>query len=263
MKKNVIVLLLGLAFVTTKAQIVINEVMYNLPGEDSLEYIELYNAGDNDVDLTGYSFVDGVSGELPSIVLASGNYLVMAADSAKVEAAFGISNVYQWESGGLSNGGENIALADADSNIVDEVEYDDAAPWPVEADGEGYSLELCNPNSDNNDASNWAISNHPVAGLVIDSVQIYGTPGAPNEPNCVTNNRTIQLNNHDLVSIYPNPIANNQINFSKVISGRIINVLGKSVLKFENAKTVSVNLDRGVYFVIVKGTHQTLKFVVK
>ena len=47
-----------LTFISTLAysQIVINEISYNPPesGQDSLEYIELYNLGSNAVDLSDF-----------------------------------------------------------------------------------------------------------------------------------------------------------------------------------------------------------------
>ena len=41
---------------------------------------------------------------------------------------------------GLSGDGELIKLFDSNGSLVDEVEYDDIAPWPIEADGEGATL---------------------------------------------------------------------------------------------------------------------------
>ena len=38
------------------------------------------------------------------------------------------------------------------------VSYDDNNGWPSEADGDGYSISLCDPSSDSNDPTNWSLS---------------------------------------------------------------------------------------------------------
>ena len=51
---------------------------------------------------------------------------------------------------------------------MDNVEYNDTDPWPVEADGTGATLELIHPSLDNSLAENWTAS----IG--------YGSPGGEN-----------------------------------------------------------------------------------
>ena len=64
--------------------------------------------------------------------------------------------------------------------------------------------------------------------------------------------------------IYPNPVNNQQnLNFSKAITGVVYDVTGKEVLNFENKTTISVNnLKDGVYVIKTKanGTKRFLKF---
>ena len=55
----------------------------------------------------------------------------------------------------LSNKSENLVLADAWGNVIDEVRYYDCEPWPTEPDGNGPYLELKNLDSDNSLAENW------------------------------------------------------------------------------------------------------------
>ena len=161
-------------------QIVINEISYNPPevGTDSLEYIELYNAGDIAVDITGWHFLAGVEDTFPSVVLAPDEYFVTAVSASAMMNVFHI-NVHQWSAGALNNGGEKIVLADAFNNPVDSVLYDDADPWPVEADGSGPSLELIDPFLDNNDGANWQFSGG-ATGVIIEGNEVKGTPGAEN-----------------------------------------------------------------------------------
>jgi len=59
----------------------------------------------------------------------------------------------------LSNKSENLVLADAWGNIIDEVHYYDSEPWPTEPDGNGPYLELKDLDSDNSLAENWTFGN--------------------------------------------------------------------------------------------------------
>jgi PKD repeat protein len=137
-------------------KVVITEIMYNPPesGTDSLEFIELYNNGIHRVNLKNFFFDKGVNYVFPEIVLEPGGYLVVAADSIAVQNAFEVPS-WQWTSGALSNVGEEIILRDRYGYTVDSVMYDDAFPWDSLADGNGSSLELCDPGSDNSLGQNW------------------------------------------------------------------------------------------------------------
>ncbi len=173
------------AFVTflsirTNAQIVINEISYNPPesGNDSLEYIELYNAGTGLVNLTGWHFTAGVADTFPSVQLNGGEYFVTAISSRAMVNVFGIT-VHQWSGGALKNGGESIVLVDAGGNFIDSVAYKNTDPWPTEANGTGPSLELTDPSSDNNDGANWHAS-AGATGVTINGHEVLGTPGSDN-----------------------------------------------------------------------------------
>jgi DNA/RNA endonuclease YhcR with UshA esterase domain len=165
-------------------QIVISEISYNPPesGSDSTEYIELYNIGNSSVNLTGYQFTSGVIYTFPNVSIASKGYLVIAVDSVAVMSRFNITGVYQWTNGGLSNGGEPIALKDSSGNMVDSLRYDDGAPWPSgsaagQPDGGGASIVLCDSSADNTNGANWKASTYTVTGKIINGKQVYGSPG--------------------------------------------------------------------------------------
>ena len=80
--------------------------------------------------------------------------------------------MFQWTSGSLDNGGEQLALLDDDGNDIDRLTYDDVAPWPTGPDGaDGTSLSLLATNLDNALVTSWA-----------PSAAANGTPGAVNFP---------------------------------------------------------------------------------
>ena len=61
--------------------IIINEVHYNHPLADSLEFVELLNRTAYDVDLSGYSFSNGISYTFPDeTILPAGELLILAAN---------------------------------------------------------------------------------------------------------------------------------------------------------------------------------------
>lgn len=176
----VLALLVSVLFQFSNAQVVINEISYNPPesGNDSLEYIELYNAGASSVNLNGWHFLKGIEDTLPNVVLAPGSYFVTAVNAQAMNTVFGVA-VYEWSSGALSNSGESIVLLDATNAIIDSVLFDDTDPWPVEPDGNGPSLELIDAALDNNDGANWQFSGGST-GVVINGFEVFGTPGAQN-----------------------------------------------------------------------------------
>jgi hypothetical protein len=179
MKKllSVFVLSLMLFFhVRAGWDIVITEIMYNPPeiGTDSLEFIEIYNNGATSVDLAGFYFAMGVDYTFGNITINSGDYIVIAVDSLAALNVYGI-HAYQWTSGGLSNSGEAIVIKDQFGNLVDSVRYGNSAPWPTDPNGNGSSLELCDPSSENSDASNWSVSQKVIT--TVNGKSLRATPG--------------------------------------------------------------------------------------
>src|SRR5262245_60555341 len=165
----VISVTIGCTFVTSspaKAQnILINEIMYHPTGTNLLdEWFELYNAGTNIVDLSGWRVTKGVSFLFPSnTTMAAGGYLVMAANGAAFASRNpGVTNFLAGWIGTLSHDGEEIQIEDALGNNVDSVSYASEGDWAVrrmgaldslnrqgwewfaEHDGLGKSLELVN-----------------------------------------------------------------------------------------------------------------------
>lgn len=184
--RKTLLTIMGAALISfiSQAQIVITEIMYNPPesGTDSTEFIELYNAGGSSVDLQNYTFSSGVTFTFSSsTVVAAGGYAVVAVDAAAFQAYYGVAPTGQF-SGALGNGGEPIALRDGSNALVDSVNYDDVAPWPVgfaagQVDGGGASLMLCNTGADNNDGNNWMASTTN-AGITINSFAVLASPFA-------------------------------------------------------------------------------------
>lgn len=157
--------------------IILTEIMYNPPesGTDSLEFVEIYNNGDTEVDLTGYTFTQGFDFTFDDFSLGAGEYVVIGVDSVALNTVFGIS-AFQFD-GALGNGGETIELSNPGGTVVFSVTYDDGDDWPTEPDGNGPSLVYCDTEADPNNGSSWTASTTD-AGVAVNLAPIFASPGA-------------------------------------------------------------------------------------
>ena len=123
---------------------------------DLFEFIEITNNGDEEVDLTGVYFRElGVTYGFPNDAHIAGHEaILLCSDSLMFTEYYGITPFGQYTRK-LSNKSENLVLADAWGNVIDQVHYSDSLPWPMEADGEGSYLQLKDLNLDNNLPENW------------------------------------------------------------------------------------------------------------
>jgi hypothetical protein len=146
------------------------EMLYHPPSNGDLEWIELYNPMVLDMDLSGWSLDGGVAytfGE--GTVLAAGGFLVVAADPALLADVTGFADAVGPYNGKLSNSGERIDLRNNGGRLIDTIAYGDDDPWPVQADGSGFSLAKINPDAASDHAENWTVS-----------TEFGGTPGESN-----------------------------------------------------------------------------------
>ena len=157
--------------------IVINEVMYHHPTRDErYEYVELYNRGNAAVPLSSWAFTDGIDYTFGAGVnMPPGSYLVVAADPNFLKGVYGNlvlgSNLLGPYAGHLDDHSECIRLSHPLKQVnpdtgrletyfvtVDEVTYYDGGRWPTWADGQGASMELRDPRSNNDAPDAWADS---------------------------------------------------------------------------------------------------------
>ncbi len=127
---------------------------------DRLEFIEITNNGDAEVDLTGIYFRElGITYGFPvGSTLAGREALVLCSDSLAFIEYYNMVPFGQFNRN-LSNKSENLVLTDAWGNIIDQVHYYDSDPWPWEADGEGPFLQLIDLDWDNSLPESWTLGN--------------------------------------------------------------------------------------------------------
>jgi len=160
--------------------IVISEIMYNPQGSGTgdAEYIELLNVSEAPVTLYDsvkgkpWRITDGIEMDFPALqplVMAPGERVILTKNANIFASTFGSlvpagTQILEWSAGSLDNGGETLQLdrpgAVDDLNVQhyvrqDRVNYDDAAPWPVAADGKGSSLNRIVETDYGNDFINW------------------------------------------------------------------------------------------------------------
>jgi PKD repeat protein len=157
------------------ADIVINEIMYNSPGDDE-EWIELYNNTSVAVDLSGWFIQDNNYNSIPIAIpggtsLAAGDYYTIAvATNGNFPFTPDLDGTTQanWT---LGNGFDDVNLFNLGRLHTDHVPYMDISPWPTGPAGNGPTLSLLDPDFDNALPTSWETS-----------TQNGGTPGVENFP---------------------------------------------------------------------------------
>jgi hypothetical protein len=144
--------------------LVINKINYNpgtsgqFPVANDQEFIEIKNAGNAPVTMTGFYFRElGITYQFPAgSVIGAGQSIFLASNPETFQTKHGIAAFGQFTRN-LSNGSQALELADAYGNVIDFVEYQDESPWP-DADGNGSYLILISTSLDNALAASWTAS---------------------------------------------------------------------------------------------------------
>lgn len=158
--------------------VVINELMYH-PEDiwgftNDSSFVELYNAGLTNINLSSYRFDNGIDASFPpGTIITAGTYFVLCENFTRFTNTYpGVTNVIGTYAGTLSSSGERITLSREEAGIgvtnwitVDTVDFHDGGL----SDGEGHSLELIHPG--------FAVMDEDYAGAWAESRYRYGTPG--------------------------------------------------------------------------------------
>ena len=206
-------LLATLALVVgARAQVVINEIHYHpieIPAFDTAgnpvytgtttpadltddvhEFVELQNAGNSAVDVSGWKLAGGIDFTFPAgASIAAGGYAVLAKNPARIAVVYGIpqASIFGPVLGKLGNVGDTVRLTDSAGTTVDSVSYSARFPWAISADAlganddwtllnsanyqyKGRSLERVSVTASSNDPANWLAS----------PLNPGPSPGAPN-----------------------------------------------------------------------------------
>lgn len=134
-KLSVAALCAGLAF-NVNAEVLISEVLYDAPNNDSVEeFVELFNAGCDTVDLSEYQLSDNGSSYNLQGSLASGAYFTVAANQSGFSSLFSVEPDQYPLSLSLGNSGDYVRLNKGSEEI-------DVVAW--EGGLAGWSLNVRN-----------------------------------------------------------------------------------------------------------------------
>ena len=139
----------------------ISEIMYHPANDAPLEFVELINYSTRTIDLGGVTFTRGISFGFPNEELPAGQRILVVQNRAAFEAVYGteLPIAGEFENGSrLANNGERITLVNAAGAVIADIEYNDREPWPLAADGGGFSLEALVPGSEPGEATSWSAS---------------------------------------------------------------------------------------------------------
>lgn len=235
----------------SQERVVVSEINYNSPAtDDAGDWFEIHNLDGVAKNLAGWRIRD--RNNLNEFIfpagttLAANGYLVLYNNDVLFNQQHpGIPNKVGPFPFSLGNSGDAIRLYDENDRIVFSVRYNDLAPWPTEADGNGYTLEALpdfDPSRDVNSHNSWTFR------------CIGGSPGRAAPADCFAS--VEEQINEALVSIYPNPVTSHLTMESKTqdrFTLRFTDALGRILAMPEGLYaqftfTVLPEWPAGVYF---------------
>lgn len=248
------------------ATITISEFNYHSDSiADAGDWIELHNYGNSSVDISGWKINDESDNHrfiFPTITsIPADGYLVIAENLTKFYSQHPtVTNVICPLGFSLSNYGEQIRIFDYKDSLFLSMYYQISQPWPVSANGKGYTCERLNQLNNPNDGSNW------FAGC------LGGTPGrvysAPSAN--VTVNRSAIFCSGDTVNLFTSNIPGyiyqwqrNHVDLSGEVSETLNVTLGGAYtlkVNFQGCTVISdsivlMELQHGEVPIISQGYH--------
>ncbi|MGB0390631.1 MAG: lamin tail domain-containing protein [Salibacteraceae bacterium] len=190
------------------SQLVITEISYNAQTQNSqgklggVEYLEIYNNSGMAFEMKGVNIPqtanNGMNFTFPAMLVPAGDYIIITNDSIGMQTNHNLT-AYEYN-GFILNAGYAIVLNDSNGNQIDSVRYENTAPWPGSANGDGASIELCDVNNDNTVPQEWKRS-VTFTGITNNNRKIYGTPAAanacPNLPSIDLSRTAITIDEND------------------------------------------------------------------
>ena len=168
-------LLTALVQTAQAEQVVFSEVMYHPPA-GGYEYVEVQNLTATPFDIARWKLSGGADFTFPAFnggapletfLKAFERIVICNTDPASFRSTYNVPasvRIFGPWTGVLSNGGERINLKDKNGVPLCTLSYDDRAPWPLEPDGAGQSLNLTDTSFAIDDYRVWT-SGAPTPGF--------------------------------------------------------------------------------------------------
>ncbi|WP_289053586.1 CotH kinase family protein [Carboxylicivirga marina] len=219
------------------------------------EFIELKNTDAGRMDLSGVSLDSAIYYRFPiNSILEPDSFYVIATKPKYFEKRYGMEASGNCQ-GFFNNGGEFVLVNDPDGQELLSFTYRDRLPWPVKADGMGYTLTSKEnyPRHHPNQAEYW-----------MNSSMIGGTPFRDDVNISFDSPDSTHVDNSDW-NVYPNPTngeiiisidsenSSHQYVLIHNISGQVVyqsNMNHRLTVDF-----TKIGVARGIYIVRVVSGH--------
>jgi len=196
------------------------------------DWIEIYNAGSDTVDIAGYYITDNLNqmskyqipSNYPETRIPPQGFLLLWADDESAQGPLHLPFK-------LSTSGESIGLYAPNFTVMDTLTY-------------GYQL------------GNRSFGRYPDASPNF----VFFEDPTPGASNIINNIYAVNLTETPFF-VYPNP-ATDKVYFNKTTDIKVFNHMGQLVFEKENVSTLNVSpFDKGVYMIHEKN-HVVIKLVV-
>ena len=204
-----------------------NDFAYSGPQDDFPDWIEIYNAGSEDVMLGGYFMSDDLIDPAKmyqildtypdSVTVPAGGHIVFYANKDTLYSVLNLNFK-------LSGGGEQIGFWNPAGEFIDSLTY-----------GEQQT-----------DTSYGRVFDGSIDWVFFST----STPWLPNEDGVVVS--VISYSNVDFIplSVYPNPTTGSEVNFNKMVNIQVYNIAGQRLFVDNNVSRLNVDqFDSGLYLI--------------
>ncbi len=165
--------------ITEKFSALITEIHYAPAQGENDEFIEIFNASAQKMDISGYTLSSPIDFTFPlGSILEAGEYIIVARDGDRYSGKG--YRTFTWDGVGLADNWGNVELKNSAGKVVDLVNYNQITGWPAVANGGGPSLELRDTQQENLYYANWRAS--------------FTDGGSPGAANKVTSISKLYLN---------------------------------------------------------------------
>ncbi len=136
-------------------QLVISEILFESPS-DEYDFIEIYNNGTEEVDLSEITISSSTFSLAGGPVLMPGAYHTITSDVEVFTSAFPDQTAMGWGGFGLDDNSDLISISTLDGAVVDSVRY--SSDWKEAIDGTVQSIGVIALNASNDTPDNWCPS---------------------------------------------------------------------------------------------------------
>ena len=198
-------------FIPQFNDIVINEI-YADPtpsiGLPDVEYIELYNRTNTEIDLTDWTITIGTTEkQFPLSIIEADSFVILIKEDALDSFPNNISRI-GFSSISLTNGGADILLKDNNDKIINAISYTDKWYNDDNKSEGGWSIERVNPNLYCEGKNNWRAS----------VANIGGTPGKQNS----VIGESVYIDNFRITKAYIIDSNKVKVHFNKKLDSLIV-----------------------------------------